>query len=431
MEPFKIPAVIPNIQDAFAFSQAMNADDPFFELYIVGGAVRDHLYHSFHGDGSEYQVKDIDMACNISEEEILRRLRSPLAQEMGIRVKEKESVDTFGVVFASICGRGPYEIAPFRKDIGSSDGRHPDSTERGSIYDDAMRRDLTINNLYYDIHKQVILDFNADNQGVKDIENKTVRTVGDPFERFNEDKLRVLRLVRFFCRYNAGRIFDFCDQKTLVAISKYRALRQHGISSERIQTEFMLGLSQCLNTEMYLENYRQLSLLETVFPFMYVNKYAIEKIGNLRNPCVILAVLLHSNQNVRVALNELKYPNEVSDQVQFLIDVIDFNIDKILNARQRKIVKVGKNKTQLSEEELLQNQKIVERHYRDLTDLILVVNKSHRLRVQHFRDYEPLVVSGEELMAIGYKKEQIGVQQKLLLKDHYESSFDTFIKEQQ
>jgi tRNA nucleotidyltransferase/poly(A) polymerase len=318
MHPTTIPANIPLGKDESnirILSQALKQGDTAVGVYVVGGAVRDYLYHIQHGQsGASYKPKDIDLTTNLSEEEILERLRSSFAAQQGVSVKEKTSVDTFGVVFATV-NHENYEIAPFRKDIGGSDGRRPDSVERGTIQDDAMRRDLTINNLYYDFDKSVILDFNPGGQGIKDIQNQNVRCAGDPNERFSEDKLRVLRLVRFFSRFNPNDIKDTLDPQHLDAIEKFKDLQ--GITPERIESEFLAGIKQSLKTSGFLKSIADLNLMPRVFPNLQVDIQGIDRLNNLKNVKVILAWLLRNNQNIDKALNGLKYPSDISEPVQF------------------------------------------------------------------------------------------------------------------
>jgi tRNA nucleotidyltransferase/poly(A) polymerase len=357
----KIEASIPVPDQVRLIAKTLQRDDPLAEVYVVGGAVRDYLYHQFHGDLKEpFKFKDVDTTTNLSEEEILKRLRSEEARKCGIRVKEKESVDTFGVVFVSVNGDGPYEVAPFRKDIGSSDGRRPDRVESGTIQEDAARRDLTINNLYYDFNKGEILDFNPEGQGVEDIKNKVVRTVGNPFERFAEDKLRILRMVRFFSRYNDGSIVATLNDLTLSAISCFRKLHNYsGMSHERVQTEFVAGIVQSINTASYLKNYRDLELFDAVFGDRPVDLAVIDRIDNIKSVRVILAMLLRIyDDDVGDILNALKWPNEVIDPVTFLIDAMNFNPENavdVIKARDRRVIKAGKKKMVLDLEEIKHN----------------------------------------------------------------------------
>lgn len=334
----QIPMKPEELQDCLLLKRILATN----HLYMVGGGVRDYLFQKFHGQpGQEYSPKDIDLATDLSEEEILQRLRSPEALSAGVKVYEKESVDTFGVVFANINERD-YEIAPFRIDVGITDGRHPDHIERGSIEEDAMRRDLTMNNLYYDFENGKIIDFNPGGQGIQDIKDKVTRPVGDPFERFEEDRLRVLRLLRFFSRFNDGDIRKFLDGRTTQAIEHYKDLP--GITPERIQDEFLKGLDKSQNTASYLRNYASLGLLDRVFQGLQVDVAGIDRLGNSKNPKVVLAWLLRSNPNANVALNALKYSNEISEVVGFLISTLNADPEQfhqLIKGRSRYEAKAG------------------------------------------------------------------------------------------
>lgn len=417
MQPTVIKANIPMPSDVLVIDEALRQDDPNTVVYAVGGAVRDYLFHQFHGkDGDQFRPKDTDLTTNLSEEEILERLRSPYAQQLGISVSEKDSVDTFGVVFAHVRHGETLEIAPFRKDVGSNDGRRPDRVEQAEIHEDAMRRDLTINNLYYDFHKKEILDFNENGQGIQDVKDGIARPVGDPLERFNEDKLRVLRLVRFFSRFNNGRAIDKLDKETLAAIEHFRDLRNFGITSERIYMEFMAGIKQSLNTAAYLQNYVDLGLMPTVFPGMNVDTNDIGRLGVTKNPKVILAWLLRHNSNVDKTLNALKYPKEISEPVEFLIDSLKFGPDNAFSMIKRRD----------------KNADISAYLKQDLAEFAKVVgDPSLVTRINHFANYDMPVASGQELMAQGLKGKQIGDEQKRRGTEHYQKSFDDFMKQKE
>ena len=185
-----------------------------YELYVVGGAVRDLLY------GSE--PKDFDLVTNAKPEEIKFILNMYRTIELG---------EQFGIVNV-VTEDGQYEIATFRRDIGK--GRRPDSVEFTTIDQDVKRRDLTINALFYDIDKGEVVDLVG---GIGDIERNVVRTVGSAVERFDEDKLRVLRALRF-----AARVGSDVDKDIESAISKDKTtISGNGlpISQERIRDEFL------------------------------------------------------------------------------------------------------------------------------------------------------------------------------------------------
>lgn len=155
------------------------------ELYVVGGAVRDALL------GKE--PKDYDVATDAQPEKILQILaRHP-------EYKTLEIGKSFGIINVITPEGNEYEVATFREDIGK--GRRPDAVAFTTIENDVKRRDLTINALFYDIAKGEVVDFVG---GIEDIKNGVVRAVGDPTERFDEDRLRILRVIRFAARMGAG-----------------------------------------------------------------------------------------------------------------------------------------------------------------------------------------------------------------------------------
>jgi tRNA nucleotidyltransferase/poly(A) polymerase len=419
----------PNIR---ILSDSLKQGDPSVEVYVVGGAVRDYLYHVQHGkSGASYKPKDVDLTTNLSEPEILIRLRGPMAVRQGVSVKEKTSVDTFGVVFATVNGEN-YEIAPFRKDIGGSDGRRPDSVERGTIHDDAMRRDLTINNLYYDFDKRMILDFNPGGQGLKDIENRAVRCVGDPRARFAEDKLRVLRLVRFFSRFNPGDITGSLDPQHVAAIEQFKNLQ--GITPERIESEFISGIKQSLNTSGFLRSLAHLGLMDRVFPNMHVDIQGIDRLGNLKNPKVIMAWLLRNNQNIDKHLNALKYPSDISEPVQFLVNAMNLsheNAFATVKNRDKRLLKGNVAGMQPHEIDA-HNQATTAATQQDLNDLANVVgDPAIAGKLNHLSSYQPPKVDAQELMAQGMKGPAIGAEQSRRTGSHYQQSFQDYMRQRE
>lgn len=405
-------------------------------VYMVGGGVRDYLFQKFHGlPGQSYSPKDIDLTTDISEEEILQRLRSPEALGAGVKVSEKESVDTFGVVFANVNGRD-YEIAPFRKDVGVADGRRPERVERAEIAEDAMRRDLTMNNLYYDFEKEEIIDFNPEGQGVQDIKDKVTRPVGDPFERFEEDRLRVLRLLRFFSRFNEGDIKQFLDPRTAQAIEHYKDLP--GITPERIQQEFMAGLNKSIDTAAYLKNYASLGLFDRVFPGMQVDVSGIDRLRHSKNPKVVLAWLLRGNTNVGQSLNQIKYPNEISDVVDFLVSTLNLDPEqahKLIKSRSRYEAKAG-GAQQISQD-MQEFAAIAGRQ--DLAQRFAHVAGQGDWRKEddqwvgqwNHQPYEPPKVDAQELMNLGIQGPELGQEIDKRTKTAYDQAYQNFLRQRQ
>ncbi len=128
----------------------------------------------------------------------------------------------------------PTEVATFRSDGQYSDGRRPDSVRFGDARQDALRRDFTINGLFYDPQTDLVIDHVG---GQEDLHRGTLRTIGDPMDRFGEDKLRMLRAVRF-----ATTLGFSIDPPTLAAIQSF-ADEIRLVSGERIGAEMRRVLS--------------------------------------------------------------------------------------------------------------------------------------------------------------------------------------------
>lgn len=149
-----------------------------YESYVVGGAVRDSIIG--------LPVHDWDICTNATPDVVCKLFRSK-----GFRVIETGI--QHGTVTVIINCRG-YEITTYRTDGKYTDGRHPDSVEFVSnIKDDLSRRDFTMNAIAYNYDDWFIDPFG----GIKDIENKVIKCVGNPVDRFSEDPLRIMRAVRF------------------------------------------------------------------------------------------------------------------------------------------------------------------------------------------------------------------------------------------
>lgn len=185
-----------------------------FKAYFVGGSVRDALIGR--------RPKDYDICTNALPDEIADLFPGSLMVGAA-----------FGVVMVRMGGR-VYQTATFRRDLGSSDGRHPDRVVfTDDEREDVTRRDFTINGLLMDPSDGEIFDYVG---GRKDIARGIVRTIGDPAQRFSEDRLRLLRAVRFATTLG----FDL-HEKTAAAI-RDAADRVTELSPERVAEEMRLIL---------------------------------------------------------------------------------------------------------------------------------------------------------------------------------------------
>jgi len=142
--------------------------------YFAGGCVRDLL--------SGKPPKDVDIATDARPEAVQKLF--PRTYAVGAH---------FGVIVVLESGF-QFEVATFRSDGAYLDGRHPVEVHFATAEEDAARRDFTINGMFFDPEKEEVIDFVG---GRADLERKLIRAIGDPAQRFAEDRLRVLRAVRF------------------------------------------------------------------------------------------------------------------------------------------------------------------------------------------------------------------------------------------
>ena len=256
------------------------------QLYVVGGAVRDAILGK--------TPKDFDLTTDASPEEV-----------QDIAKQGNYNADLVGKSFGVVIVNG-HEIATFRKDIGK--GRRPDAVEfTPDIKQDVKRRDLTVNALYYDIGKGNIVDVVG---GIKDLQKRQARTVGDPERRFLEDPLRKLRAVRF-----AGVLGGKMHKDTWESLKKNPDLS--GISGERIRDEFIKGIKKSKSPQIYLKMITKLGMWKWIFPGLKVNT----KFWGWKDYIVQIAILLNKNSviaNVKNKLNSLKYHNQETNDIWFL-----------------------------------------------------------------------------------------------------------------
>ena len=184
--------------------------DAGHEAYFVGGCVRDEL--------RGVEPKDYDVATG-ARPEVIQQL-FPRTVPVGA---------AFGVIIV-VVGDFHFEVATFRSDDSYTDGRRPNQVTFTDARHDAERRDFTINGLFLDPIGNRVLDFVG---GQEDIRRKIIRTIGEPEHRFTEDKLRMLRCVRF-----ASTLGYVIDTKTFAA-AKRMASQINQVSAERIRDELI------------------------------------------------------------------------------------------------------------------------------------------------------------------------------------------------
>jgi tRNA nucleotidyltransferase/poly(A) polymerase len=186
-----------------------------YKAYLVGGCVRDMVMG--------LEPADYDIATSARPEEIIKIF--PRTESIGAQ---------FGVVLVIHRGH-PFEVATFRSDEAYVDGRRPTGVVFTDAKQDVLRRDFTINGLLYDPVTKEVIDYV---EGQADIQAKLVRAIGDPQARFEEDKLRILRAVRF-----GARLGYEIESETWKAVCAM-AGKIHQVSSERVREELSRILTE-------------------------------------------------------------------------------------------------------------------------------------------------------------------------------------------
>ncbi len=220
-----------------------------YQAYLVGGCVRDLLLGR--------APKDFDIATDARPQEIKSLFR-------GCRLIGRR----FRLAHVRLNGQ-IIEVATFRAALSSEEDRGDDGIRvtdhgqllRDNVYgtldDDATRRDFTINALYYDLQKQLVIDFVG---GIADLEREVVRTIGDPWERFREDPVRMLRAVRF-----ASKLGFTIDSDALAATDELASSLHHVPPARMLDEVIKLFHGGCaLQTYLQL---REFGLFRYLFPF--------------------------------------------------------------------------------------------------------------------------------------------------------------------
>ena len=254
-----------------------------YEAYLVGGAVRDMVLGA--------PIKDYDITTNADPNAIRMAFQDHKTYDLG----KKHGTVTV------LAGTTKFEITPFRLEDDYRDHRHPETVLFTSdLKDDLKRRDFTINALCMDSNDQIIDLFD----GIRDIENRQIRAIGDPKARFNEDALRILRALRF----EAALDFEI-EAETKKQIEECAYLLEC-ISAERKKEELLKIL--CCQSAFRIIN-ENLRVFQTFMPFHRITRTR----NNFSSPFYALAYLLRNEKDLD--LRSLKYSNQEIRLIEELI----------------------------------------------------------------------------------------------------------------
>ncbi len=296
-------------QREFAVSVVKKLREAGFEALWAGGCVRDELLG--------LRPKDYDVATSATPEQIREAFGHRRTLAIGA---------AFGVIVVlGPSGAGQIDVATFRQETGYSDGRHPDQVTFSTPELDAGRRDFTINGLFFDPIEQRVIDYI---DGQQDLEQKIVRAIGDARKRFSEDKLRMLRAVRF------AATFEFTLEEETLAAVREMAAEVTVVSAERIGAEvrqMLVHAARCTAVELL----RTSKLLEVMLPEVAAILTAdtdggpawretLRVLDALDEPSfpLVLAGLLHRNSDSQVAQavgRRLRTPTKETERTAWLL----------------------------------------------------------------------------------------------------------------
>jgi tRNA nucleotidyltransferase/poly(A) polymerase len=296
----------PHDQREFAQQVVQQLRDAGYEALWAGGCVRDQLLGR--------APQDYDVATSARPEQVRALFGHRRTLAIGA---------AFGVI--SVLGGkplDPIEVATFRSDGAYIDGRHPTAVTFTTAAEDAQRRDFTINGLFFDPLEKKIIDYVG---GEQDLASKLVRAIGDPAARFAEDKLRMLRAVRF------ATTFDFAIDPATGDAIRAMAGEVRVVSAERIGSELRKVL-QHPQRSRGVQLLQETGLLEPLLPTLAALDQGawqtlLERLQALSGDslAVAWAALLCQDtgaREVRKLGRSFRFTNKEIDRAAWLVDQV-------------------------------------------------------------------------------------------------------------
>jgi len=357
---------------------------------LVGGCVRDVVLGKEHSD--------IDIATSLLPNQVLEILKKKDIKVIPTGLKH-------GTVTAVIKDKH-YEITTLRKDV-ETDGRHAVVEFTNSWKEDAARRDFTVNAMSMDLDGKIYDYFD----GLKDLEKKLVKFVGDPEKRIEEDYLRILRYFRFISYFGDAEI-----HKASLRACGNLAKGLGKISGERLHLEMFKILSSTfsLNAIRLMAKLKILDLIN--MPNIPDN---IPNYNLSTNPIINLAILLRLSGYKKGEVSKLALRWRFSKKEKFLLEALvslaDFSLKSPVNVQKRFIYKLGKD-LYLDSINMLNIESPLE-VYIEFAEL------AKSWQMPEFK------INGENVMKMGYNGPQVG---KILNKLHQmwiESDFELSMEE--
>ena len=358
-----------------------------YEAYIVGGCVRDAILG--------FEPNDYDITTSASPNTIQEIFKDFKCIETGIEH------GTVSVVIEDEI----FEITTYRIEGEYKDHRRPDKVDfTDRLEEDLKRRDFTINAMAYNEKKGLIDLFG----GKEDLNNKIIKTVGNPYDRFNEDGLRMIRAIRFSSKLNFT-----IEKETLKAIYD-KSFIINNISLERITDEFTkIILSDKPENIKYLFETKLLKYLNIS------NEDNIDKLTQFYNEIIILNkinknlekrlalldyIVEKNNINCKSFCNELIYSKKIIKNHNIILTLLkNIEIDHLNKVEIKKILsEVDRNLL----EEYLDISGIIydkEKKVDEIIDILSEIEENNECYI-----IKNLKVNGRDIMSLGYKNKEVG-----------------------
>ena len=368
-----------------------------YDAYIVGGCVRDQLLG--------LTPSDFDITTNALPEEIKKIFKRTI--DTGIKH------GTVSVLFYENNNPHVYEVTTYRIDGIYSDGRHPEKvTFVDDLREDLRRRDFTVNAMAYNDDQGLVDEFG----GLDDLEKKIIRAVGDPYERFSEDALRLLRAVRFAAKLG----FDI-DKDTSSAIPKL-AKNLELVSKERVQVELTKTITSKNPDYVKLtKKYKLDKYICNGFDKINVGKFEPNLPIHLAYACLLYN---ESADEVQAIMRSLKLDNNSISKAVSLVSAKDYY----------NVLKKFDKKNDNGNFDITVKESINYLDYSLAYDFIrlLYINegknntiKRYESKLKEFEKHKipifikDLDISGNDLSDIGFKGKEVGIALKNLQKIVY------------
>lgn len=284
-----------------------------YEAYIIGGATRDYLL------GNE--INDVDITTNMPLNELKNHFK---IIDNGIEYQS--------VTIDILAG---FEITHFRRDISYINHRHPVVEEVESLREDVLRRDFTINALAMDSNKNIIDYFN----GISDLNNKIIKAINNPYDRFEEDALRILRALHFSAKLGFeiedNTLSAMIDKKHLLKFLSHQRLYDYLIKIAYSKTNKGIDyinkydlFSEILEYKNYLsiinKNYSINDL--AIYYYLQFNEFPSLIDNDLKNNATLLKELINNNFD---NYSLYKYQNIIKNNIS-IINNLGYNSNDIL-----------------------------------------------------------------------------------------------------